>query len=120
MADLIERTCLVVAQLAVGAERLLLEEKADFVARIEEILVAGLFLLGGRKDRILPGWLEFRHQLRRPRQDGVACRRVGKILQHEEAVTAKIDELLRVQHESALWVAYVGSDPLGKGKMPCD
>src|SRR5690606_37403152 len=83
--DLVDADRLVLAEPPVGSERLLLEEVADGVPRLEEVLVARACLLVRAEDRDRLR-LERIHERARPRDHLVARPRVDDPWHHEESV----------------------------------
>ncbi len=101
VAQLVDRQRLGLAQLAIGRERLLLEEEPGLVPGGEEVLVAVTGLLVGGEDRphALVGLEVVDQGLGPPLQLG--ARRLGhEVPEHQEPVPLVVGPLLGAQHQA--------------------
>jgi hypothetical protein len=86
VTDLVYGAGLGPAELAVGSERILLEETVNGFARRYEVLVASGIAIPGGKDRALPVYIEILDDSQRCRTDGIQQRRVNDALHYCESV----------------------------------
>ena len=98
VADLVDRLLDGLAELAVGPERLLLEEVPDLPAAAEEVVVADALLLVRREDAADLCQIGAAHQLDGALDQRRAVLLGGEALDDEEAVAVVGGELLGAQH----------------------
>ena len=97
MPELVDAELLGLCELAVGSERLLLEEAPRDVAAREELVVAHPFLLLGREHRALGGRFPLVNDLDRASERGDLVA-VGEVGDGQESVAFVPCHLLVAQH----------------------